>query len=62
MMKRPKTMFDEHGIVHEVIFLDAVFWRPVCSSLPRTKPHGWKRHDDTQPVTCISCIGETRRI
>lgn len=61
-MKRPKTMFDSNGLIHEAVFLDAVYWRPVCSDVPAYKPKGWMKHDDTRPVTCLSCIGDVRSL
>jgi hypothetical protein len=58
VMRRPKTMFDPHGVVHYVYFLDAVYWRPPCMISPFKKPKGWTKHPDDAVVTCLTCIGD----
>ncbi len=56
-MFEPKVLAcAEDGLVHYVIFLDAVYWRPPCSREPRTKPKGWKTQGDEQPITCLQCL------
>lgn len=55
-MPRPATMYDKHGVVHVVVFLDAVLWRPSCSMMPLSKPSGWKKHPSKHPITCLVCL------
>lgn len=56
-MYQPDTLPDEHGVVHAVQYLDAVYWRPFCSRVPSTKPKGWTKMCNLH-VTCLVCASD----
>lgn len=58
------TMRDPDGIVHDIEYIDAVYWRPPCGSEPYKIPKGGRRalrKRVREPLTCLVCLGCTRK-
>ena len=55
---RPVVLPAPDGLIHRVVFLDAVYWRPPCAISPLTKPKGWKQFSQDTPITCLLCLSE----